>query len=134
MEINQLMLYQEAGFLMRRLTFFTKLCQYRRCRRYLIADIDIDFSIRRQINIHSRTKPYKTKALATLQMIAWRYMARIRFAIKPATCTQVTSAPLSALIHSALRSFSNDALGKSALINFPGNTIFHALPRQPDSG
>ena len=43
----------------------------------------------------------------------------MRRAIRPATCTQVTSAPASARIHIALRSFSVEALSSAALTKLP---------------
>src|SRR5689334_22757669 len=44
----------------------------------------------------------------------------MRRAIRPATCTQVTSCPSCVRSHSALRSFSSEALSSAALTNAPG--------------
>src|SRR6266571_1114567 len=44
----------------------------------------------------------------------------MRRAISPATCTQVTSCPSRVRSHSALRSFSSDALSSAALRKAPG--------------
>src|SRR5258706_9383295 len=44
----------------------------------------------------------------------------MRRAIRPATCTQVTSRPSRVCSHSALRSFSSDALSSAALTKAPG--------------
>ncbi len=40
--------------------------------------------------------------------------------MSPATCTQVTSLPSGVRSHSALRSFSSDALSRAALTKAPG--------------
>src|SRR5258708_10264967 len=44
----------------------------------------------------------------------------MRRAIRPATCTQVTSRPSRVRSHSALRSFSSEALSSAALTKAPG--------------
>src|SRR2546425_4564784 len=44
----------------------------------------------------------------------------MRRAMSPATCTQVTSLPSGVRSHSALRSFSSDALSRAALTKAPG--------------
>src|SRR5574340_1439890 len=44
----------------------------------------------------------------------------MRRAISPATCTEVMSVPSAVFSHTALRSFSVEALSRSALTNLPG--------------
>src|SRR5499427_1651504 len=52
--------------------------------------------------------------------------------MRPATCTQVTSAPPPVFSHRALRSFSTEALSSAALTNVPG--LYQRLCTFPSTG